>query len=83
MPGFFWGGVAEAAPVAHGSSQARGLGVKWELQMVAYTTASAIQDLSRVCDLHHSSQQHWILNPLMEARDQPLILMDNCWAHYH
>ena len=26
--------------------------------------------------LHHSSQQHWILNPLSEARDWTLILMD-------
>ena len=25
-------------------------------------------DLSRVCDLHYSSQQYWILNPLSEAR---------------
>ena len=29
-----------------------------------------LPDPSRVCDLHHSSQQHQILNPLSEARDQ-------------
>ena len=31
------------------------LGVKLELQLPAYTTATAISDLSRVCDLRHSS----------------------------
>ena len=30
----------------------------------------------KVEDLHHSSQQHQILNPLSEARDQTFILMD-------
>ena len=29
-----------------------------------------MQDLSRVCDLHHSSRQYWILNPLSKARDR-------------
>jgi len=29
-----------------------GLGVESELQLPAYTTATATQDLSRVCDLH-------------------------------
>ena len=38
-----------------------------ELQLPAYTTATATQDLSRVCDLHHSSRQRWVLNPLREA----------------
>ena len=27
-------------------------------------------DLSGVCDLHHSSWQQWILNPLSKAKDQ-------------
>ena len=36
----------------------------------AYTTATAMQDLSRVCDPHHNSQQHQIRNPLSEARDR-------------
>ena len=31
------------------------------------------------CDLHHSSQQCRILNPLSEARDQIHILMDTSW----
>ena len=45
------------------------LGVEPELQLLAYATAIATLDTSRVCDLHHSSQQCWILNPLSEARD--------------
>ena len=48
------------------------LGVESELQPLAYPTASAtsMPDLSRVCDLHHSSRQRRILNPLGEARDR-------------
>ena len=34
-----------------------------------------MQDPSHVCDLHHSSQQHQILNPLSKARDRILNLM--------
>ena len=52
------------------------LAVELELQMLAYTTATATQDLSHICNLHHSSQQCQILNPLSEARDQTRILMD-------
>ena len=46
------------------------LGVKLELQLLAYgtATATAMQDLSCVCDLHYSSWQR-ILNPLSGARD--------------
>ena len=45
------------------------LGVESELQLLAYTTAAAMQNLSHVCDLHPSSRQHQIPNPLSEARD--------------
>ena len=45
------------------------LGVKWELQLPAYTTVAATPDPSHVCDLHHSSWQCQIFNPLSEARD--------------
>ena len=55
------------------------LGVKTELQLPAYATA--MQDLSCICSLHHSSWQHQILNPLIEARDQTCILMDASWVH--
>ena len=34
-----------------------------ELQVLAYVTATATRALSRVCDLHHSSQQRQIFNP--------------------
>ena len=50
-------------------------GVKSELQLLAYTTAIPMPDLSRICNLHHHQQQHHILNPVSEARDQTLILM--------
>ena len=63
------------------------LGVKLELQLPAYTTATAIVtatlDLSCICDLHRSSQQHWILNPPNGARDGTLILMDTNRVRYH
>ena len=52
------------------------LGVKSELQLLAYTTATATQDPSHICNLYHRSQQCQILNPLSEARDQALILLD-------
>ena len=52
-------------------------GVQSELQLQVYTTATATatQDLSCICDLHHSSRQHRILNLLNEARDQTHDLM--------
>ena len=40
-------------------------------------------DLSRVCELHHSSRQRWILNPLNKARDQSHVLMNTSRVHYH
>ena len=74
---FVW--FFKAVPAIYGSSQARG----WmELQLPAYPTATETQDLSHVCELHHSSRQHWILNPLIEARDQTHVLMDISWVHY-
>ena len=52
-----------------------GLGAESELQLPAYTTAIAMQNLSHICDLHHSSQQCWILNLLSKARDRTHNLM--------
>ena len=52
--------------MAYGDAQARG--VELGLQLPAYITATAILDPSRVCDLHYSSRQHQILNPLSETR---------------
>ena len=51
------------------------LGVELELQLLAYTTTTATQDPSRICDLYYSSQQYQILNPLSETRDRTQNLM--------
>ena len=51
------------------------LGAKSELQLPAYATATAIRDLSHVCDLHHSPRKCWMLNPLSGARGQTHNLM--------
>ena len=51
------------------------LGVESELQLPAYTTVTATQDPSRICDLHHSSRQCRILKPRSEARDGACNLM--------
>ena len=56
------------------------LGVESELQLLAYATASATPDPSCVCDLHSSSGQHRIHNPLSDARDQTSVLMDTNWV---
>ena len=52
------------------------LGVESELEPLAYTTATAMADLSHICNLHHSYWQCRILNTLSKARDQTCILMD-------
>ena len=58
-------------------------GVKLELQLPAYVTATATQDPSLFCDLHPSSRQHRIPNPLNGARDHTRVLMDASQARYH
>ena len=52
------------------------LGVESELWPPAYTIATEMPDLSHICDLHHSSWEGWILNPLSKARDRTCVLMD-------
>ena len=81
---FFWFGegrlfvlLFRATPMAYGRSQARG---HLKLQLLAYATAAAMQDLSCICKLYHSSHQCWILNSLSEARDQTSVLMDSSWV---
>ena len=55
-----------------------GLGVKSELQLLAYTTATATVtwDPSCIFDLHCSLWQCQILHPLREARDRTRILTE-------
>ena len=52
------------------------LGIGAELHLQACATATTTLDLSRFCDLHSNLWQHWILNPLSEARDHTYILTD-------
>ena len=52
------------------------------LQLPAYTTVTTTRDQSRICYLHHSSWQHWILNPMIEARDRTLVLKDISQIHF-
>ena len=66
--GFFWGCFPWHMEVLR-------LGVESELWRLAYTTATATWDPSHVCDLHYSSRQRQILNPLSDARDRTRNLM--------
>ena len=59
------------------------LGVESELQLLAYTTAIAMQDPSRICNHHHSSRQRRILNPLNKARDWTHNFMVTRWISFH
>ena len=59
------------------------LGVKSDLQLQAYATATAMWDPSQVCNIHHSSRQHQILNPLSGAREQTHILTGTSQVCYH
>ena len=70
----FW-----ATPMAYEGSQARGLigAIAAGLHL-----ATAMPDPSHVCDLHQSSQQCQILNPLSEARDRTCVLMDASRIRY-
>ena len=60
-----------ATPMAYGSSQTRGSNFPHHNV-----------DLSCVFHLHHSSQQHQILNPLSEAKDQTGVPMDPSLVRY-
>ena len=58
------------------------LEVELELQLPAYTTATATRDWNCVLNLHHSSWQCRILTPLSKARDGTRVLMDTSWVCY-
>jgi len=61
------------------------LEVKLELQLPAYTTATATQDWSHIFDLHHSLRQRQILNHWARPGIEPtsswmLVRFVNCWV---
>ena len=80
---FFW--LFRATPMAYGGSQAKGL-----IRAIAASLCQSHSNVgsephlqptlhklqNRICNLHCSLQQHQILNPLSEARDQTLILTE-------
>ena len=68
-----------ATPAAYGNSQVRGSNQSCS-QLLAYATATTTPDPRPICDLHHSLQQHWIINPLGKARDRIHILVDTSWV---
>ena len=68
-----------AKPMAYQVPRPR---VESELQLPATVTATAMWDPSCVCDLHHSSQQCQIPNPLIKARARTCILMDASQIHF-
>ena len=57
--------------------------VELELQLPAYTTATAMQDPRHICDVHRSSRQRQIADLLNEARDRTQILVDTSWICFH
>jgi len=65
--------------MAYASSQAR----SWiRATAVSLCHSHSNVDPSCICNLHHSSQQHRISDPLSEARDQIHILMDMSWVYF-
>ena len=70
-----------ATPAAYGGSQAKG-----QIRAIAaglhYNHCNARPELTSG-DLHHSSRQLRILNPLSEAGDQTCVLMDASQIHFH
>ena len=68
-----------AAPAECGDSQARG----WIRATAASLHQSRQLGIWAGSDLHHSSWQCRILNPLSKARDRTCVLMDASQIHFH
>ena len=75
---FFLFLLFRATPVACGGSQAWGL-----IGATAASSATAMSDLSHVCNLHLSLRQHWFFNPLSKARDQTYNLLVPSQIRFH
>ena len=63
----------------------RGSQARWSNQSCSCwptPPATATPDLSHVCNLHHSSWQCWVLNPLSKAGDRTLNLMVPSWIRF-
>ena len=76
---FFLFFLFRAVLMANGGSQARGL---IGATAAGYATVTATPDPSHVCDLHSSSWQCQILNPLNKARDQTCNLLVPGWISF-
>ena len=76
---FFFFFFFRAAPLAYGSSQARGW-IGTAATGLCHSHSNAGSKLH--CDLHCSSQQLQILKPLSGARDGAWNLMDTSQIHY-
>ena len=51
---------------------------------MAYGSSQARGEIKAAsASLHHGSQQRWIPDPLIEARDWTRILMETSWIHFH
>ena len=74
--GAFWGHTCDIMEVPR-------LRVESKLQLPAYTTATAMRDLSQVRNLHHSSWQCWFTNSLSKASGGTHIFMDTSRIHFH
>ena len=59
------------------------LGVESELHLSDCSTTTAMPDLRHIYDLHHSSWQCWIPNPLSKPRGRTRVLMDASQVCYH
>ena len=68
---FFFFLLFRATSMAYGTSKARG----------PIRAVTAMPDMSHICTLYQSSQQHRILNWLRKARDWTHIIVDTSWDY--
>ena len=69
LKNFFWSFVPLGLHPWH--MEVPRLGVQLELLLPAYARATAMPDLSRICDLHHSSPQRWSLTQWVRPGIEP------------